>query len=183
MLLSKLQRYIILGVVSLAIVGAVILGNNYLAQSQEEPDPKDEVLKQETVHPGTEIVVEQWCPNCQERLHPEVPDLLSHWQGFGPQDIEDYLRAEFPGASITSFGPDRVMVQLPPGYCAKCTVDWPEKGYIGLDDDKQIAIYYEDGTFFQTYGPAPGSWMKDLEVGIQFESPEECEQWLINLTS
>lgn len=69
----------------------------------------------------------------------------------------------------------------PQDYCEECR--WPRRGYIGLADAEQMAVFTEGGDIFKIIGDAPGSWLQELQEGIPFESPEECERWLLNLTS
>lgn len=94
------------------------------------------------------------------------------------------MAKQFPGANVLAFEPTLVVVRFPAVSCPECSaLRWPKRGYIGLTQDNAMAIFAEDGSLYEVYGEAPGAAMELLREGIPFESPEECEQWLINLTS
>ncbi|HPZ90761.1 MAG: hypothetical protein GX090_01565 [Firmicutes bacterium] len=133
---------------------------------------------------SAEVLVLQWCSQCQRRMYPVAPAVIEQWAGKTREELSALLARDYPQAAILSFAPDQAVVQFPPALCAQCSpLRWPERGYIGLTADNNIAVYDADGVMIAVYGVAPGSFLHRLAEGIPFSSPEECENLLIDITS
>ncbi len=128
----------------------------------------------------TEVLVERWCLVCGEY---QPADADPAWQGLSETELADRLSQDWPGAKILSFSREQVTVLLPPGYCDKCMALLPPQGYISLAENNLLAVFALDGTLFKVYGEAPGAWLEELREGIPFSSPQDCLDWLVNLTS
>lgn len=128
----------------------------------------------------TEVVLERWCLACG-RYTPVA--YHSSWQGKTRQQLEALLAQEYPDSRILSFSAEQVVVLLPPAYCDMCMAALPSQGYIGVTEENQLAVFSAEGALFKTYGDAPGAWLDELSQGIPFASPQDCLDWLINLTS
>lgn len=174
----KLLKIAITGAASLFVLITAVLGASRLGRADipEAGDSQAEI----TIGAETEIVDEHWCISCGEKYYPEEAGSYRHWQGINREQLETLLAAQYPGASLIAFAEDQVVVKFF-GCCAICR--WPQRGYIGLAEGNKLAVYGEDGILVETLGDAPGTWLKDLEDGIPFESPVECQDLLINLTS
>ena len=184
MFTPKLLKLMATGAVSLIVLGAVILGGTRGSQPVDEnflePNSSQRIV---VIDEMTEIIIEQWCMVCNERFYPEVSVFYREWYGKTRSQLQQILEDEYPGATLVAFFSDQVIVSLPPGKCRECSeTRWPRRGYIGLVDNK-MAVFTESGIVFEVIGDAPGAWIIDLEEGIPFESPEECDRLLINLTS
>lgn len=160
------------GAVALALFAA---GGSWLTSVRGKGDPATDIIGA-----GTEIFIERWCLVCGD-YRPVDSDCS--WQGKNREQLENLLAQELPGARILAFSQEQVVVHLPPGYCEKCMAFLPQQGYISLTDGNQLAVFSLDGTLFKTYGEAPGAWINELTEGIPFSSPQDCLDWIVNLTS
>lgn len=133
-----------------------------------------------TIGENTEVLTERWCLACSE-YGPVAED--NSWRGKNREQLADLLAQEYPGSRILSFTAEQVVVLLPPAYCEKCMAALPTQGYISVTEGNQLAVFSADGALFKTYGDAPGAWLSELNQGIPFSSPQDCLDWLINLTS
>lgn len=161
------------GAVALALL---VAGGSWLVTSvRGKGDPAADIIGE-----GTEIHLERWCLVCGDY---RPVDTGSSWQGKDRGQLEELLAQELPGAKILVFSEEQVVVHLPPGYCEKCMAFLPQQGYISLTDGNLLAVFSLDGTLFKTYGEAPGAWISELTEGIPFSSPQDCLDWIVNLTS
>lgn len=179
MLTPKLLKYFVTGAASLLILVTVVLGANRLSMLGGDLDLPSNDLEEAVVEEGTEIVVMQWCTVCGKSF---LPDWVKSdlWLGKNRDELSDLLALQ-ANASLVSFDKELIVIKFPPGRCPNC--QWPQRGHIGLIEGNQIAVFGEDGSLVEIYGDAPGDWLDCLEQGIPFESPKECEDLLINLTS
>lgn len=170
----RLLKYVLAGTVSTLVLVTAVLGAGRW-RTGEEPAVIDEL---------TVIRGQQRCSYCGEELQPLTSEECQAWRGKNLAELEALLTEEYPGATILAFTGERVEVEFPARPCPDCSVyQWPPRGYIRLTEDNYIAVFCEDGTLFKKYAEAPGSALEFLAEEIHFTSPEECEQWLINLTS
>lgn len=171
--MQRLGKLVLAGVISF---GLLATGSSMLIASVLGGGEPDAVRIDET----TGIVIERWCLACGEYRSVKHPCA---WQGSNRAELEELLAAELPGARLLSFSKEQVVVLLPPGYCEQCLAYLPQQGYIGLAADNQLAVFSQDGTLFKLYGDAPGAWLTELAEGIPFFDPQDCLDWLTNLTS
>lgn len=183
----KLLKYAVAGGVCLFILGSAAFGISKLSKPAGDldelgdPNYKSQVT---VIDEHTEILIEQWCPICYQRFTPASANLYREWYGMTRSQVEQYLDSEHPGANIVAFFKDQVVVHMPPGRCPDCKdARWPSRGYIGVVDGTKMAVFTEDGRVYEVLDEAPGAWIEELEKGIPFESPTECEELIINLTS
>jgi len=176
MLGTRLLKSMLAGAVVLALLTA---GGSWLVTSVRgrANDPAVPLAK---IGEGTEVLVERWCLVCGDY---RPVDICPSWLGKDREQLENLLAQELPDARILAFSKEQVLVHLPPGYCEKCMAFLPQQGYIGLTDGNQIAVFSQDGTLYKTYGEAPGAWIIELTEGIPFASPQDCLDWIVNLTS
>jgi hypothetical protein len=183
----KLLKFLISGAASLIVLGTAVLGVSRLSQPVDDQDYVVDPYSSRrivVIDELTEIVVEQWCMICNERYRPTASVFYREWYGKTKTQLQNILEDHYPGSTLVSFFGDQVIVHMPPGRCQQCIdIRWPQRGYIGLVDGSQMAVFTETGIVVEKLGEAPGAWIGQLEQGIPFESPEECELWLVNLTS
>lgn len=172
------------GVVSMALLGAGVMGISRLNVPVDDfPELDQQQHVGDTVGELTEIVAVDRCPLCG-KAEPlaATGQLFGRWYGMNRAQLEKDLATNYPQWSVTEFSSSRVVVERTPQRCNDCKSLWPQRGYIGLHEDK-IAVYTEEGLLVEVLEPAPGAWYESLQQGIPFDSPEECEQLLFNLTS
>jgi hypothetical protein len=176
MLGTRLLKSMLAGAVVLTLLTA---GGSWLVTTVRGrgSDPAAHLRK---IGQGTEIRVERWCLVCGDY---RPVDVSPAWQGKDREQLESLLVRELPDARILAFSQEQVLVHLPPGYCEKCMAFLPQQGYISLTDGNQIAVFSHDGTLYKTFGEAPGAWIAELTEGIPFASPQDCLDWIVNLTS
>lgn len=173
----RLLKYALAGAISILVLMAAVLGAGRWGAGPDSKAP-------ELIDEHTEIIGLQWCSSCGKELQPLTAEEYKSWRGKNLAQLEAFLADSYPGATILVFAQERVEVEFPEIQCPECKVhQWPQRGYIGLTEDNFIAVFHEDGTLYQIYAEAPGSTLDILAEGIPFTSSEECEEWLINLTS
>ena len=171
--MHRLSKLVLAGILFLGLLatGSGLLITTVLGRSESRTEVLDE---------STEIAVECWCLACGGY---RPASYGCSWQGKTRAQIEELLVADIPDARLLVFSKEQVLVLLPPGYCQQCLELMPQQGYISLTEGNQLAVFFQDGTLFKVYGEAPGVFLKRLQEGIPFFSPEECFEWLLNLTS
>lgn len=171
-----MKRNLSVALASLVALAMLVSGGGWLLTSvlgKAEP-------RLITIGQNTEILAERWCIECSQ--FGPVTDGNS-WRGKNRDQLADLLAQEYPGSQIRTFTAEQVVVLLPPAYCDKCMAAFPARGYIGITEGNQLAVFSADGILFNTYGDAPGAWLNELNEGIPFSSPQECLDYLINITS
>lgn len=173
---SRLLKFALTGAFSVLVLVTAVLGaGRWRGDSQ-----RGESL----IGEFTEIIGQQRCSLCGRDFQPLAAKDYLTWQGKNRAQLEEYLADLYPGTTVVTFDAERVEVQFPAITCPQCSEpQWPQQGYIGLTQENFIAIFLEDGTLFHVYAEAPGDVLDLLAEGIPFTSPEECEDYLINLTS
>lgn len=179
MFTPKLLKYFVTGAASLLILVTVVLGANRLSMLEGDLVLPSNDLEEAVVEEGTEIVIMQRCTVCGKNFFPDSVKT-GQWLGKNRDELSVLLASQ-SNASLILFDNELIVIQFPPGRCPEC--QWPQRGHIGLVEGNQIAVFGEDGSLVEIYGDAPGDWLDSLEQGIPFESPKECEDLLINLTS
>ncbi len=170
---TRFLKLLLTGAVALALLA---VGGNWLVTTvRGRGNPSADIIGE-----GTEILVERWCLVCGDY---RPVDTGFPWQGKNREQLENLLGQELSGARILAFSQEQVVIHFPPGYCEKCMAFLPQQGYISLTDGNQLAVFSQDGTLFKTYGEAPGAWLSELTEGIPFSSPQDCLDWIVNLTS
>jgi len=172
---AKFVRFSFIGAAFLLVFVTAVLGADRLGNNAEEPG-RVQIVERET-----KIIARQQCLACSRIFAPELVGLPGELQGKTRIQAKEILDALHPGSSIIVFSKELVEIMFPPGRCPACQL--PQRGHIGLVDGNTIAVFDENGSLVETQGEAPGSWLGDLELGIPFDSPEECQALLINLTS
>lgn len=176
MFTSRLLKFALTGAFSVLVLVTAVFG----ASRWRENFLSGESL----IGEFTEIIGQQRCSLCGKNLQALAAEDYLSWQGKNRAQLEAHLTDYYPGTTIVTFDEERVELQFPATTCPQCSEpQWPQRGYIGLTQDNCIAIFLEDGTLFHVYAEAPGDVLDLLAEGIPFTSPEECEEWLINLTS
>lgn len=171
--MHRLSKLVLAAILSLGLLatGSSLLITTVLGRSEPGAD---------VVGDSTDISFERWCLAC-EAYRP-----VSHscsWQGKNREQVEEIMAVEMPEARLLAFSKEQVVVLLPPGYCEECLEYMPQQGYISLTEGNELAVFFPDGTLFKVYGEAPGVFVEELRKGIPFSNPEDCFEWLLNLTS
>ncbi|MTI94283.1 MAG: hypothetical protein FH749_02190 [Firmicutes bacterium] len=179
-------KFVAGGVAALLILAGVVISTQQPSSPVDDipelPDPQS-TLNLETITEDTLLKITSFCPICYQDNQLPVAEFYRQWYGYTREQLKQVLSSDHATWNLVSFRPDEVLIHAAPERCPECQDLWPETGVIGIHNG-QLAIYNQERILVEVLDIyAPGDRYQELLVGIEYNSIEECEQILQNISS